>query len=69
MPLTLLLCADSVEGDNNVLGLVASSSMDSLVPSSVSDCIPIIAPLSLHSALTKSQNAVSSKFFDASNNL
>ena len=35
----------------------------------VSDCIPIIAALSLHNAVTKSQNALSSRFLDASNSL
>ena len=32
-----------------------------------SDCMPTIIELSLHSAVTKSWNALSSRFFDASN--
>ena len=67
MPLTRLRCADSTGGERP--GLNASSSVDSFSATSespASDCIPIIAALSLHSAVTKSRNALSSRFFDAS---
>ena len=50
------------------LVLLSSSSIDSVSDNASADCIPIIAALSLHSARAKSQNALSSRFFDASNN-